>query len=77
MVYYKKLPKTRLPGNTRRFGGKLFKQHDWYLYKLVANTTADNLKALGYNVRVTLRPKSKKRGGYPLYDLWYIWKRKG
>jgi hypothetical protein len=76
MVYHKKLPKVRLPGNTRRFSGKLFKQHEWYTSKLVANAAAKNLKALGYNVRITLRPKSKA-GGYPLTNLWYVWKRKG
>jgi len=61
---------------TRKFGGKTYRQHDWYTSKLVANTAAGNLKAAGYNVRITLRPKSKT-GGYPLMNLWYVWKRKG
>ena len=44
---------------TRKFGGKIYRQHDWYTSKLVANTAANNLKAQGYSARVTLRPKSK------------------
>jgi len=76
MVYHKKLPKARLLGNTRRFGGKLFKQHDWYTSKLVANVAAKNLKDAGYNVRMTVRPKGKG-GNYPLYTLYYLWKRRG
>lgn len=76
MVYHKKLPKVKLPGSTRRFGGKLFKQHEWYTSKMVANLAAGNLKARGYNVRITLRPMSKKPGGYPLMNLWYVWKRR-
>ncbi len=75
MVYFKKLPKVRLPGTTRRFDGKLFKQHEWYTSKMVANAAAKNLKALGYSVRITLRKKSKV-GGYPLTNLWYVWKRR-
>jgi len=61
---------------TRRFGGKTYRQHDWYTSKLVANTAAGNLKAQGYSARITLRPKSKT-GGYPLMNLWYVWTRKG
>jgi len=77
MVYHKKLPKVRLPGNTRRFNGELFKQHDWYITKFTADAAAKLLRSSGYNVRVTLRKKSKKPRGYPLKDLWYVWKRKG
>ena len=63
---------------TRKFGksgGKTYRLHDWYTSKFVASVAAKNLKALGYSVRITLRPKSKA-GGYPLMDLWYVWKRK-
>ena len=76
MVYHKKLPKTRVPGRTRRFNGEVFTQHEWYISQWVANVAASNLRSKGYKVRVTLRPKSKA-GGYPLMDLWYVWKRKG
>ena len=75
MVYFKKLPRVRVPSNTRRFGGKLFKQHEWYIYKPQAKVAAETLRLQGYNVRITLRRKGK-HGGYPLCDLWYIWKRK-
>ena len=61
---------------TRKFDGKTYRQHDWYTSKLVANAAANNLKAQGYNVRITLRSKSKT-GGYPRTNLWYVWKRKG
>lgn len=61
---------------TRKFDGKTYKLHDWCLYKPAAKVAADTLRAKGYSVRLTLRPKSKVRGGYPLMDLWYIWKRK-
>ena len=60
---------------TRKFGGKTYRLHDWYTSKFVAGVAAENLKSLGYSVRITLRPKSKT-GGYPLMDLWYVWKRK-
>ena len=43
---------------------------------LQAKTKWISLKARGHLVRITLRPESKVRGGYPLMDLWYIWKRK-
>lgn len=62
--------------NTRKFGGKTYKLHDWYISEFVANTAAKHLRQSGYSVRVTLRPESKVRGGYPLMDLWYVWKRK-
>ena len=60
---------------TRKLGGKTYRLHDWYTSKFVASVAAKNLKALGYSVRITLRPKSKT-GGYPLMNLWYVWKRK-
>ena len=62
--------------NTRKFGGKTFKLHDWYTDKFVASVAADRLKPQGYKVRVTIRPKGKG-GRYPLTTLWYVWKRKG
>jgi len=60
---------------TRKFEGKTYRLHEWYTSKFVAGVAAENLKAQGYNVRITLRPESKA-GGYPLMDLWYVWKRK-
>ena len=77
MVFHKKLPKVRSVHSTRRFVGKLFKQHDWYTSKMVAGVAADTLKMKGYLTRITLRPKSKVTGGYPLRDLYYLWKRRG
>lgn len=61
---------------TRKFEGKTYKLHDWYLYKPAAQVAAGIQRSRGYLVRLTLRLKSKKPGGYPLYDLWYLWKRK-
>jgi hypothetical protein len=61
---------------TRKFGGKTYRLHDWYIWKRGAELTASGLRSRGYNVRITFRPQSKKRGGYPLMDLWYVWKRK-
>jgi len=62
---------------TRKFDGEIYKLHDWYMYKPAAAVAAGTLRIKGYKVRLTLRPKSKKRDGYPMYDLWYLWKRKG
>ena len=60
---------------TRKFEGRTYKLHEWYTSRFVADVAAKHLKAQGYNVRITLRPKSKA-GGYPVMDLWYVWKRK-
>jgi hypothetical protein len=68
--------KTRAVSRTRKLGGKSFVLHDWYMYKPAAIIAADNLRRRGYLVRITFRPKSKRPGGYPLYNLWYIWKKK-
>ena len=61
----------------RKFDGKVFTRHgEYYLSKYTADTAAKILRMHGYQVRVTFRPKSKRRGGYPLMDLWYVWKRR-
>ena len=60
---------------TRKFNRKTYKLHEWYTSKLVANAAAKHLKAQGYSVRITLR-KESKTGGYPLMNLWYVWRRK-
>jgi len=61
--------------NTRKFDGKTYRLHDWYISKFTATSARDLLKSR-YHVRITFRPKSKTRGGYPLQDLWYVWKRR-
>lgn len=61
---------------TRKFEGKTYRLRDWYIWKRAAELARIRLKMQGYLVRITSRPKSKRRGGYPLMDLWYVWKRK-
>ena len=65
----------RVVKKIRKFEGKTYRLHEWYIDRFVAGVVANNLKALGYNVRITLRKESKTEG-YPLMNLWYVWKRK-
>ena len=61
---------------TRKFDGKTYTLEDWFLSKTAAKVVVNTLRLLDYNVRITFKPKSKRPGGYPLTDLWYVWKRK-
>lgn len=61
---------------TRKFDGKTYTLEDWFTHKTAAKARADTLRLRGYNVRITLRPKCEHPNGYPLSDLWYVWKRK-
>lgn len=65
----------RVVKKTRKFDGKTYRLHEWYTSRFVASVVAKHLKAQGYSVRITLR-KESKTGGYPLMNLWYVWKRK-